>query len=152
MGETVENHKGFTLVELLVVVAIVGIISSIAIASLTNALDKGKQKRSMSDLHSIGEAVEAYHIDHAAYPAGVADWPTLQGHISPFFIKVPPSGDGWNHVWSVSTSAAGKDYTVVSLGKDGSPDSWAGGTTMNFNCDIVFANGQFFQWPQGTQT
>jgi general secretion pathway protein G len=146
------NHKGFTLVELLVVVAIIGIISSIAIAGLTNALDKGKQKRSMSDLHSIGEAVEAYHVDHAAYPAGVADWPTLQGYISPFFIKAPPSGDGWNHSWTAATSAAGVDYTVTSLGKDGNPDSWAGGMTNDFNCDIVFANGQFFQWPQGTQS
>jgi len=148
----VRNDKGFTLIELLVVVAILGILSSIAVANLVNALDKGKQKRSMSDLHSISEAVESYHIDHAAYPAGVADWPTLQGHISPFFIKAPPAWDGWNHVWVASTSAAGTDYTVVSLGKDGYPDSWAGGITSDFNCDIVFANGQFFQWPQGTQS
>jgi type II secretion system protein G len=148
----VKNQKGFTLIELLVVVAIIGIISSIAIASLTNALDKGKQKRSMSDLHSIGEAIEAYHIDHASYPAGVADWPTLRTSISPFFIKAPPGGDGWDHVWSVDTAAAGNSYTVVSLGKDGYPDSWAGGMTGDFNCDIVFSNGQFFQWPQGTQS
>jgi len=146
------DHKGFTLVELLVVVAILGIIASIAMANLTNALDKGKQKRTMSDLHSIGEAIEAYHIDHASYPRGVSDWATLQASISPFFIKAPPSQDGWSHLWTVSTDAEGAAYTVVSLGKDGYPDSWAGGMTGNFNCDIVFATGQFFQWPQGTQT
>ena len=146
------REKGFTLIELLVVVAILGIISSIAISNLINALDKGKQKRSMSDLHSIGEAIESYHIDHASYPAGVTDWATLQGSISPFFIKAPPDSDGWDHTWAVDTTAAGNSYTVVSLGKDGYPDSWAGGMTGNFNCDIVFANGQFFQWPQGTQS
>ncbi len=146
------NDRGSTLVELLIVVAIIGIISSIAMVSLTNALDKGKQKRTMSDLHSIGEAIEAYHIDHAAYPRGVSDWTTLQGYISPFFIKAPPACDGWAHIWTVSTSAEGTSYTVVSLGKDGYPDSWAGGQTGDFTCDIVFSNGQFFQWPEGTQS
>jgi hypothetical protein len=40
----------------------------------------------------------------------------------------------------------------VSLGKDGLQDSWNGGMTGSFNCDIVFINGQFFQWPQGSQS
>ena len=146
------NQRGFTLVELLVVVAIIGILSAVAMASLVNALDKGKQKRSMSDLHSIAEAIEAYHIDKGSYPMGVSDWPTLQVYISPFFIKAPPDKDGWSHTWAVATSAPGTSYTVASLGKDGYPDSWTGGTTGSFNCDIVFSDGQFFQWPQGTQS
>ena len=102
----VRDHKGFTLVELLVVVAIIGVISSIAVGNLVNALDKGKQKRTMSDLHSIGEAIEAYHIDHASYPLGVTDWATLQGFISPFFIKAPPSADGPSKSSSPASAAA----------------------------------------------
>jgi general secretion pathway protein G len=151
-GAAMRKQSGFTLIELLIVVAILGIIAAIAMASLTNALDKGKQKRSMVDLHSISEAVELYHIDHATYPMGVSDWPTLKTYISPFFIKTPPQGDGWDHTWSVATPADGSSYTVVSLGKDGFQGTWSGGMTSNFNCDIVFSDGQFFQWPQGTQS
>jgi type II secretion system protein G len=146
------RERGFTLIELLVVVAILGIISSIAIASMLNALDKGKQKRTMSDIHSIAVAIETYHIDHGSYPNGISTWSTLQVHISPFFIKAPPQSDGWDRIWSVATDGGGTAYTLVSLGKDGLQDSWSGGVTGSFNCDIVFANGQFFQWPQGSQS
>jgi type II secretion system protein G len=145
------EQKGFTLIELLVVVAILGIISSLALAALTNSLDKGKQKRTMADLHSMAEAVEAYHIDHTTYPRGISDWATLRTYVSPFFIKAPPDADGWAHGWVVATDAPGDTYSLVSLGKDGIQGPWNGGMTGDFNCDIILSDGQFFQWPQGTQ-
>ena len=145
------ESRGFTLIELLVVVAIVGIISSLALAALANSLDKGKQKRTMADLHSMAEAVESYSIDHATYPRGVSDWNTMRNFVSPFFIRTPPDADGWAHGWVVATDAVGDSYSLVSLGKDGVQGAWGGGVTGDFNCDIVLSNGQFFQWPQGTQ-
>lgn len=145
------QRNGFTLIELLVVVAIVGIISALSIAAMSNALDKGKQKRTMMDLHSIAEATEAYSIDHAIYPTGMSTWASMRPVISPFFIRQPPDADGWANVWSVATDASGRNYSLVSLGKDGIQGTWAGGITSSFNCDIVFSNGQFYQWPQGTQ-
>jgi type II secretion system protein G len=145
------RQKGFTLIELLVVVAILGILSSIAIALLANALDKGKQKRTMMDLHSIAEATEAYGVDHALYPAGMASWASMKPLISPFFIRDPPNTDGWAHTWESTTDTQGRSYTLVSLGKDGILGAWSFGMTSSFNCDIVFSDGQFVQWPQGTQ-
>ena len=63
------NKKGFTLIELLIVVAIIGIIAAIAIPNLLNAIQRGKQKRTMADMRAVGTAVEAYAVDNNFYPA-----------------------------------------------------------------------------------
>ena len=144
--------SGFTLIELLIVVAIIGIIAAIAIPNLLNAIDRGKQKRSMADVKTISTAIEAYAIDNTLYPAGIATWAALKPHLNPFFIKDPPDADGWNVGWDATSDATGRTYTVASTGKDAAADSRAGGQTNDFNCDIVFRNGQFYQWPEGTQS
>jgi len=150
-GVAGRGGRGFTLIELLIVVAIIGIIAAVAIPNLLNALDKGKQKRTMMDMHTICAAVEAYATDNALYPQGVATWPALKAIINPHFMKEPPDQDGWQHGWEVGTSN-GYDYSVMSTGKDGLAGPRSGGRTMSFDCDIVFSNGLFFQWPEGTQS
>src|SRR2546425_480771 len=114
-----KSQAGFTLVELLVVVAVIGVISAIAMPNLLNALDKAKQKKSMSDMRTIGAAVEAYATDTAAYPVNVSGWTSLKTYVDPYFIKSPPDADGWSNGWDASTTANGNNYTVASYGKDG---------------------------------
>ena len=150
-GESPGAEPGFTLIELLIVVAIIGLISSIAVVNLLNAVDKGKQKRTMADLRTIGAAVEAYGTDNARYPTGVTTWPAMKSYLNPHFMKAPPDTDGWMNGWEV-TSESGNDYTVISTGKDGADGPRTGGPTQAFDCDILFVNGQFYQWPQGTQS
>jgi len=147
-----ETPSGFTLIELLIVVAIIGIISAIALPNLLNAIDKGKQKKSMSDLRTIGTAIEAYATDTAVYPLSMANWTALKPIIDPYFIKQPPDADGWNNAWDASTAANGSDYTLASYGKDGILSTRGGGQTTDFNCDILFSGGRFFQWPEGSQS
>jgi type II secretion system protein G len=59
-----KREAGFTLIELLIVIAIIGILAAIAIPNLLNAVQRGKQKRSMSDMRTMATAVEAYAVDN----------------------------------------------------------------------------------------
>src|SRR5437867_7536931 len=63
-----KNQSGFTLIELLIVIAIIGILAAIAIPNLLNAVQRGKQKRSMADMRSLATAIEAYAVDNNVYP------------------------------------------------------------------------------------
>src|SRR5262245_60923402 len=146
-----EKARGFTLIELLIVVAIIGIIAAIAIPNLLNAIDRGKQKRTMADIRSIGTAVESYSIDNSLYPTA-ADMVAAQAVLEPVYMKKLPLQDGWSHdlVFQPGTTP-GAGYTLRSLGKDGAASPTPGGKTSDLAADIVFVDGQFTQWPEGIQ-
>jgi type IV pilus assembly protein PilA len=164
------NNKGFTLIELLIVVAIIGIIVAIAIPNLLNAIQRAKQKRTMADMRSAGTAAEAYAVDFNHYPAAAAvtlpsglTMPTssfgalgaaFNQQVAPTYIRVLPLVDGWSS-WFLYTSADGgthQHYAIVSSGKNGTTEDLnATPETTNFNNDIIFADGQFLQYPAGAQ-
>jgi hypothetical protein len=74
----------------------------------------------------------------------------LEAYIEPVYIRTAPATDGWSRTFQVS-SAIG-EYTVCSGGKDGGTClTEGGGATTSFGSAITFANGQFVQWPEGTQ-
>jgi hypothetical protein len=75
---------------------------------------------------------------------------TLETFVEPVYIRTAPLADGWTRTFQVA--AAIDEYTVCSGGKDGGACTTDGaGATQSFAASITFANGQFVQWPEGTQ-
>ncbi|MDP8245901.1 MAG: prepilin-type N-terminal cleavage/methylation domain-containing protein [Candidatus Hinthialibacter antarcticus] len=63
------RRRAFTLIELLIVVAIIGILAAIAVPNFLNAITRSKVARVQADLKSIYTAVELYRMERVDYPA-----------------------------------------------------------------------------------
>jgi len=140
----------------LALLAVLGIVAAIAIPNFLTALQRSRQKRTMADMRSLATALEAYATTTNQYPQGTSA-AELGPVLTPTYIKAVPTVDGWGTPLAYERRAPG-EYALASAGADkqferGALHEYSPGTaTQNFDCDLVFANGSFVQYPEGVQT
>ena len=109
-------------------------------------------------MKGIATATEAYATDTNRYPR-VTSIEELRALIQPRYIKAMPIVDGWGHPYRYECGTPGTDacqeYIVGSGGKDGIFEHESlrdypkpGGATQAFDCDLIYANGSFIQYPE----
>lgn len=68
MVKKIKMKKGFTLVELLVVMSIIGVLAAVGLGSFTSAQTRGRDAERKSDLKQVSHALELYYADYGKYP------------------------------------------------------------------------------------
>lgn len=142
MSDTADT-RGFSLVELLVAVAVIGILAAIVAPRLMDALDRSRQRRTMADMRAIATANGARFVDHGAY-AGDLEVLRAQG-----YMVTAPESDAWGNGWIYTSD--GNTYSLTSLGSDGALGPPAPSLWINepYEPDIELQNGVFEKAPTG---
>jgi len=150
MDELDPRQRGFTLLELLIVVAILGALAAIVVPNLVHSLHSARQKRTMSSMRGICEGIEMYEQDWGFFPShNNVPVSVMAGDLSMYVRPFDPK-DGWHRTYWYSND--GDAYTLISFGSDGVQDgSHPLGPTTTFDADILFSSGAFVQWPAGAQ-
>ncbi len=105
------SQRAFTLIELLIVVAIIAILAAIAVPNFLEAQVRSKVSRAQSDLRTLRTGLEAYRVDHNNYPDGTdnpsrypADIAAFFGPLAPGYYTFRTGGDG---------KVAGIDFATI---------------------------------------
>ncbi|WP_239018785.1 type II secretion system major pseudopilin GspG [Sphingobium terrigena] len=124
------SEAGFTLVELMVVIVIIGLLATIVAINVIPATDTARVEKAKADIATIEQALEQYRLDNLTYPAGSDG---LQALLNPpaslaqpqryrrgGYIKKLPD-DPWGRAYVYTVPGRKGAFDISSLGADGQP-------------------------------
>lgn len=134
-----KKEKGFTLIEILIVVAIIGLLTSIILVGLGSFRARGRDARRIADLRETQNALELYYAKNQAYPSA-ASWADLATALTGAGIGVSSIANdplaGQNYSYGIPTG--GQNYVLAATLEDGGNTNLSNdidGTVYSVNCD-----------------
>jgi general secretion pathway protein G len=120
---------GYTLAEILVVMAIIGLIAAVLTPGLIGQLGRARAKNAQLQLDSVAASVEMFRSDVGRYPtdaeglnALLAEPQSVDGWTGPYLKNSKLMQDPWGHPLVYKTESDARGFSITSLGRDGQPN------------------------------
>ena len=120
------SERGFTLVEILVVITIIGLIMALVGPRVLHYLTESKAKAAKIQIESLGSALDLFYLDVGRYPSSSEGLPSLTqrpGNITgwngPYLRGAVVPSDPWGHPYVYRSPGQHGTYDIISYGADG---------------------------------
>jgi general secretion pathway protein G len=114
-------EAGFTLVEIMVVVVILGLLATLVVQNVMGASDTAREKKAQADVASIADAVRMYRVNHGKLPDSL-DTLSQRDERGRSELETLPK-DPWDHDYILRQGDRPNEFEVISMGPDGSENT-----------------------------